>query len=223
MKQTLLVGLVAGLAFANFASAQFLGNLPSDPNAATVFNGSSVSNVEARSKAVGFTTPAGVPYELEDVTLLLSDVTSLSPSIPHVAIWSSSSSDGTLGVPETQLFVLDNPALSPDNFPVGVSNFFTFTAGTPFELLPDTSYFLLVNGAIGNQTFFWNAENPAVTPTGPATFDGYRFGISATPPTADSSVFNSFAINATAIPEPATLSTLAIGTLLLGRTRRPRH
>jgi hypothetical protein len=80
---------------------------------------------------------------------------------------------------------------------------------------------VLINGAAGNTgQFYWLTESPAVEPTGAATFVGYRFSSTTTPPAGSSSVFNAFAVSATLVPTPASIALLGLGGLVAMRRRR---
>ncbi len=197
------------------ASAEvIIGNLPNSPSDTGL--GTIITGAETRSKAVGFSTPAGTPYELLSATFVMTfEGDSAEPgATPQVALWSDAG-----GNPGAQLAVLTNPGS------LGTKDFYTFTAAAPIALDPSTTYWMLVNGAPTNtdpatDAFYWNSVSPSVTPAGVAGFDGYRFSSTATPPTGSSSVFNNFEIEARLVPAPASLAMLGFIGAAGARRRR---
>ncbi len=207
--------LFCGLAISvdSAVAVELTGNLPADP--ATTGLGTIITGAETRSKAVGFTTPAGTPYELNSATFVMQFIGDAAEpgAIPQVALWSDAA-----GNPGSQLSVLTNPGV------LGAKDFYTFTAASPIPLLASTSYWMLVNGSPSNtdptmDAFYWNAESPSIPHSGVAAFLGYRFSGTTTPPTSNSSVFNNVSVNATLVPEPSTLVTLLFGLAIFGARR----
>ncbi len=193
-----------------------IGNLPTDFS--NVGLGTIITGAEGRSKAMGFTTPTGSAYVLDSATFIMQFTGDAAEpgAIPQVSIW-----DDAGGNPGTQLDVLTNPGS------LGALGLYTFTASSGILLSPDTTYWILVNGAPTNtdpaaDAFYWNAATPSITPNGLASFVGYRFSATSTPPTGNSTVFNNVQINASlAIPEPGSMVLLgmAAGVICLRRRR----
>jgi hypothetical protein len=79
------------------------------------------------------------------------------------------------------------------------------------------------NAATVNDSYFWAANNPNITPAGIATSAGYRFNNGPPPPSTASNSFNSYAVLATVgVPEPSTwaLTSLAVGFFSWAARRR---
>lgn len=170
---------------------------------------------DVRNKGMGFSMAAGSDYSLDFVTLRL-DITGTPGDVdPIVQIWSDVG-----GSPGAALTTLADPMFSA----TGINNY-AFTTTGPFTLLADTTYWLVVSGAVGTSGFDWKASSPAVTPTGIATHFGSKFDTNGPPPTNDSSILNSYSINATEIagvPVPGSVALLGIGLAGIGYRRRNR-
>ncbi|PZU97120.1 MAG: hypothetical protein DCE90_08280 [Pseudanabaena sp.] len=84
----------------------------------------------------------------------------------------------------------------------GAAGNFTFTPTSTFTFAADTRYWLLVDATAGS--YNWRANSPGVTPTGISgiTFNGGQLSTNNGTSYTSSAVFNSFDINATAIPVP---------------------
>jgi hypothetical protein len=203
--------ILGGSLMASTAGAiEIISNMPGNDGTSTFMNaplGGSNGGGVHDSKAAGFTIAAGTPYDLDFVTLRINyfDV----DSVPMVQIY-----DDVAGNPANLLHTLTAPAPV-----IGMSNVQFTSAG--FTLNASTTYWMVVwnNAAIAN-SFQWMASSPSVTPVGLATTAGYRFSNNGPPPTGSSSTFNSYSIDATPVPEPATFVALGLGALLLLGRRR---
>jgi len=200
--------VLAVVGVAATAQAQFIGNITGNPSTSL---GTIITGEQARSKAVGFTVPAGPGYSLDGVRMLLDFDSPTTPGgTPEVSIWSGAAA------PTSQLTSLT--PTTPVGSGVGV---FSFSPSSTFIMNGGETYWVLINGAAGNTgQFYWLTESPTVEPTGDATFVGYRFSSTTTPPTGTSSVFNAFSVSATLIPAPASLALLGLGGLVATRRRR---
>lgn len=167
---------------------------------------------DLRNKGMGFTMASGNDYSLDFVTLRL-DITGTPGDVdPIVQIWSNVG-----GSPGAALTTLSDPLISA----TGINNY-VFSATAPFTLLADTTYWLVVSGAVGASGFDWKASSPAVTPTGIATHFGAKFDTNGLPPTGNSSIINSYSINASEIagvPVPGSIALLGIGLAGFGYRR----
>lgn len=191
-------------------SVEIIGNLPGNDGTSTYLNapsGGANGGGVHDSKAAGFTMP-GTAYTLDSVTFRLNFFD--TASVPVIQIYSNSGTN-----PGSLLQTLTNPTLS-----VGTGNF-VFTSPSALTLAAGTTYWVVVwNNATGLNSFQWMASSPNQTPTGIATTAGYRFSNGGPPPTGSSSTFNSYAVNATPVPEPATVAILGLGAFALRRRRR---
>jgi hypothetical protein len=145
---TLTTSVRADIIISNFSAAIGVG---------TVFG----VNTTSQFKAFGFTM-GNVAYILDDVILSMT-FPNANP-VPVVSIWSGAST------PQTQLLVLDNPAV------MSGPGLYTFTAGTPLQLDPNTTYWLqLASNPVNGPGFGWDGTSPSTVPSGIATAVGYNF------------------------------------------------
>ena len=146
--------------------------------------------------------------------LRLRNLRIVSPiDIPLVQI----RNDGGINPGSTVLASFTNPT------PQGLGVFsYTFTPTGPFTFTAGTKYWLYVISTSGS--FDWRASSTNQTPTGIATSSGSRFSNNSGASFNNSSIFNSFQINATEItgpvartPEPSAIAALSLfGLGLLG-------
>jgi hypothetical protein len=179
-------------------------------------------------KAIGFTMGA-TPFQLDSVSLRLcfeeeganhcpGTFAGLNDAIPAVRLFSD-----VAGAPGAELLTFSNPV-----FAVGVGDYH-FLPPEQFTLMGGASYWLVVHSSNG-EAFAWEANDPATTPSGEfATHLGAlaRIDSAPTPPGSEdlTEVLNIYTLNGTAVPEPGTLSTVAIGIILMSvlRGSRPRE
>nr|WP_288001043.1 MULTISPECIES: choice-of-anchor R domain-containing protein [unclassified Microcystis] len=163
-------------------------------------------------KAIAFTLPAGNNYSLGNVILRLGDYESGDVPLVQIRNDVGGSDPGS-----TVLASFTNPT------PQGTGNFgYTFTPTSPFTFAAVTKYWLYVTSTIAD--FFWNASDPSRTPTGIATSSGSRVSNNSGASFTNSTLLNSFQINATEItgpvastPEPSAIAALSLfGLGLLG-------
>lgn len=192
-----IAALSSTLAFANSVEAiSLIGNYSST-------NDGTVTNIEggtgtSTQKALGFTLPTGADYQLNNIILRLQNYNTVSGDVALIQIYADAAKTSTspLGA-VLQSILFTNPTSSSD-----LINNFTFTPTSTFTFAANTRYWLLVDLTAGN--YDWRANSPAVTPTGISgiTFNGAQFSIDNGTSYTNSTLFNSFDINATAIPVP---------------------
>jgi hypothetical protein len=188
-----------------------ISNLPGNDQTSTFLNaptGGSNGGADYDSKAAGFALPAGPDYLLDSVELRL-EFFNLS-SVPVIEIY-----DDNGGAPSAPLTTLANPSFS-----VGTATY-AFTPSSPLTLTGGNTFWVVAsNAATVANSYRWLASSPAITPTGIATSAGYLFDYGPPPPSSPSSFKNSYAVNATMIPEPSTLALSVVGVIVLRIRRR---
>lgn len=204
----LLAGIVAATAS---QAVPIISNLPGNDATSTFMNaplGGSNGGGVHDSKAAGFTMPAGPAYNLDFVTVRINYFT--TASVPMVQLYGNVS-----GNPSGLLHTLVAPPVA-----VGMSNV-VFTPSSTVQLNASTTYWIVVwnNASVAN-SFQWMASSPSQAPTGLATNAGYRFSNGPPPPTGVSGTANSYSVNATVVPEPATFVVVCAGLLAVFRRKR---
>jgi len=174
-----------------------IGNLPEN-------NDDSSSAIRTTTvKALAFTLPSGNNYSLDNAILRLGDYEPGETPLVQIRNDVGGSDPGST--------VLAN-FTNPSSLGTGVFSY-TFTPTSPFTFTAGTKYWLYVTSTSGD--FAWRSSSPSITPTGIATSSGARAGIGGS--FGDSSILNSFEINATKVPEPGAIAALSLfGLGLLG-------
>nr|WP_287705527.1 MULTISPECIES: choice-of-anchor R domain-containing protein [unclassified Microcystis] len=183
-----------------------MGNLPQNNDD----GGSGISTNAV--KALAFTLPAGNNYSLENAILRLGNYDPGDVPVVQIRNDVGGSNPGS-----TVLASFTNPT----GLGAAISNY-TFTPTSPFTFAAGTKYWLYVTSTSGS--FNWRSSNPSITPTGIATSSGARVSNNSGGSFSNSSVLNSFRINATEItgpvastPEPSAIAALSLfGLGLLG-------
>jgi hypothetical protein len=197
------------LALQSASAVEIISNFPGNDATSTFMNaptGGANGGGVHDSKAAGFTMTG--EYTLDFVTLRINYFDTLS--VPMVQLYTGATS------PTVLVETLTAPVPV-----VGMSNVVFTSSGS--ALSNGTIYWVLVwNNAPTANSFQWMASSPSVTPTGSgATHFGYRFSNGPPPPVGTSTTFNTYSVNATAVPEPASFIALGLGgALLLLRRRR---
>jgi hypothetical protein len=189
-------------------SAVILGNLPQ-----TNDNNQTALPSTAFIKAFSFTMPLGDPFKLDSVVLRLTGYTT-PPDMPEVQIRNHT---GGVNPGSTVLASFTNPASQGS----GTFNY-TFTPTAPFVFHSSTSYWLWVAVSAGG--FDFESSSPAITPTGIATYNTFRFSndSGATFSTGAGTNINSFSINGSPVPEPSAIVLSGIGLAALAFAKRKK-
>ncbi len=199
--QLLLLGFTSTLAWevsiAPSSAVNFIGNLPPENDlSSTILSSASGSNV----KAVSFTYGSGPDYYLDDVILRLDDYDT-SDSFSVEIRDSAGVNPGST--------VLASLSLAPGETPQGSTNAdYRFISNSSFTFQPSHTYWLYLSIAAssGNSgSIIWRSSSPTEAPDGVAAFGGYKFSNNARVSFANSNVYNTFRVNATAVPEPLTI------------------
>jgi hypothetical protein len=194
---------------ANSVSAQvILGNYPPSNDTNTTAD---LTNL--RWKALSFSVPAGPNIPVGDLTVRLGDydVPADNPMFQIRDHTGSTTAPGT-----NVLFQWTTPA------PAGVAiQDYTFSAGSLFELVGGTSYWLVAVGPLGGNSD-WRGSSPAITPTGIATYGGQSlFTANGGTSWGASATINSFNM-VVGIPEPTSLVLAGFGVVGAWCVRRRR-
>lgn len=200
--------LLLALASSPAGAAVIIGNLPSNDGAAVI-------DLDVlKTKAMGFTM-GSQSYTLDSVSLRLRLIDYTGTA--SVQLWSNDGGNNP-GVP---LATLNNPVL-----PANGTGTYLFTPSSPFALSAGNTYWLVVstNSAASDPSELdWLASNPDTNPIGAAASHfGVRYDADGPPPTGSSSLRNSYQIDGTLVPEPASAALAAAGLLLLTSFRRLR-
>jgi hypothetical protein len=209
------VQLIGGIVFLFASQAQavaIIGNLPGNDGASTFINaasGGSGGGDGEDSKAGGFTMGSQA-FSLDSVDLRLNVAN--AGSNPLIQIFDSVSGD-----PTNLLQTLINPT-----FTLGANSTYTFSAASALTLAANTTYWIVAsNAASVADSYSWMASSPSSVPTGAyATNAGYRFSFLPPPPIGASGVLNSYQVNASSVPESATIALLGLGLVGLVLVRR---
>ena len=198
--QLLLLGLTStlawGVSIAPSSAVNFIGNLPSNDGSSTILSSASGTNI----KAASFTYGSGPEYYLDDVVLRLGNYDTTDSFTVEIR--------NSAGV-DPGSTVLASLSLAPGEIPQGSTNaYYRFISNSSFTFQPSNTYWLYLSIAAssGNSgSIIWRSSLPTTTPVGIAAFGGYRFSNNSGASFANSSLYNSFQVNATAVPEPLTI------------------
>jgi hypothetical protein len=216
--QLLLLGaasaFVWGVSVAPSYALNLIGNLPpTDDNSANTFSPTGGVSINA----VSFTLPTGTDYTLDNAVLRLG-------AYDGTEVFNVQIRNDTGGVNPGST-VLANFTL-PAAQGAGIFDY-TFNSPTAFTFTQNTKYWLYVDistGSGGSGSFDWLASSPNVTPTGVASFGAYRFSLNNGTSFVQNNTFNSFQVNATAVPWetdalPVIGSTVLFGLGLWGKRK----
>lgn len=207
-----LVLSVLLLASSPVGAVIILGNLPSNGD-----NGSNPLST-TNHKAISFNM-GSTDYVLDSIVLRLNrSAFAGGPTDPVVELRADS---GDPLIPGLTVLSPPNPLAPASGF-----NDEVFTPASTFTLLADTTYWLLVRSesSAADSRLLWTAsDTPGITPTGDGAILGnYRSSFDGGVNWNPSTFQNSFQINGTVVPEPATALMLALGLAGVGYVRTGR-
>ncbi|BDC48563.1 hypothetical protein F183_A08790 [Bryobacterales bacterium F-183] len=193
-------GTIACLLFlgsaANLKADTILGNLPvTNDSTPTVIGGQFV-------KAIGFTLSPGQNYNLTQLTLRLAGF-----SVGRVPVVTLRENVGGADPGANVLVQFSNPPAQGNDY----FNY-AFTPASPFTLLANTKYWLVVSESAG--TIAWSASIPSVTPSGVAVLNNNRLSTDGGLSYGDSARFNNFQLEGTPVVNPVPEASSAL--FLLG-------
>ena len=155
-------------------------------------------------------------YFLDSITLRLEFTSTWTNNAPILTLRAAGASATLTGS------ILET-LTAPGGYVTGAINNYTFTSPSNFELQANTLYYVHLAGTPGSAEtgMNWKASSPAVTPTGSgATHTSSLFSTNGGTTYTNSTILNTYEINATPVPEPATMAALGLGILFLKRRRR---
>lgn len=198
--QLLFLGLTSALAWgvsiAPSSAVNFIGNLPSNDGSGTILGSASGTDI----KAASFTYGSEPDYSLDDVILRLGNYDT-SDSFSVEIRNSAGANPGST--------VLASLSLAPGETLQGSTNtYYRFISNSSFTFEQNNTYWLYLSIAAssGNSgSIIWRSSLPTTAPVGIAAFGSYRFSNNSGSSFANSNLYNSFQVNATAVPEPLTI------------------
>jgi hypothetical protein len=205
--QILLLGALTTLTLGSIAAPShaisLIDNFPQT-------NDNRGSAIDTQSNtAVSFTTPAGdIRYRLDSVVLRLGGY-SRQGDTPVLTIRQG----GGLNPSTTVVANFTNPVGQ------GAPNrAYTFTPTTSFTFLANTRYWLYLSASAGSGNFTWRGSDDGATntPSGIATFGAYRQTINGGTSFSDGTNFNTFAVDATAVPWETSDAVLPLSIIGFG-------
>jgi hypothetical protein len=205
--QILLLGALTTLTLGSIAAPSYaisiIDNVPASND-----NLSSTISANANT-AVSFTIPAGnTDYILNSVVLRLG-LYAATGDTPVLTIRQGGRTNPSSNVVAN----FTNPAGQ------GAANrAYTFTPTTSFTFLANTRYWLYLSASAGSGNFNWRASDNAATntPSGIATFGAYRQTTNGGRNFSPGTNFNTFAVNATAVPWETSDAVLPLGIIGFG-------
>jgi hypothetical protein len=209
--QVLFLGALTTLTLGSIAAPShaisLIGNFPS-ANDTNSFQINSTRNI-----AVSFTIPAGnTTYILNSVDLRLG-VYAPTGDTPVLTIRQGNAPNNPSNPSSSVVANFTNPAGQGP-----ATSTYNFTPTTSFTFLANTQYWLYLSASAASGNFTWRGSNDAATntPSGIATFGAYRQTINGGTSFSNGSDFNSFAVNATAVPWETSDAVLPLSIIGFG-------
>lgn len=202
------VAAMAVAAAVPMASADvILGNYP------ITNDGTQTADVDnLRQKALRFTMPAGVDYNITSIVLRLGNYHATDVPILEIRDFNGTTTSPGAGVVGSFIAPLGGGAANAD---------YSFAPSGSITLLAGSSYWIVLRGDSAATSFDWKAASPGVTPTGIATFGpGNLFTSNGGTTWATSTTLTSFVINGTPVPAPGVLAMIGVAALVGSRRRR---
>ena len=200
-----LAGLLLLLGTAKPAAADLI--LSNGVDAPYLENGT-IFEDQSSLKGVGVGIPLGSDYFFDTFRVVLQGLTGSPQATGRIF-----SSDGT-DTPVAELQTLNTVVVVPGHA------MYDFISPVQLILESEKSYWFVISDGPAIGDFRWDRTDPVGIPTGIADFLGCTFSEDSGTHWRSSDVFNAFELNATVVPEPTTLSLLALGGLSLMRRRR---
>ena len=182
-----------------------IGNYPptNDTNTSADIN-------NLRMKALGFIMPSS-DYILDSVKIRLLFTAAGLAAVPVVNIRAA----GIATAPGAVLFSMSDPGGHTEG-----AGDYLFVAGSQFTLQANQKYWISVEGTTAQTGMSFRGSSPAITPTGLATHEGSLFTANAGTSWANSATLNTYEIQGTLVPEPATAAILGLGLAAAAIRRR---
>ena len=187
--------------------AILLGNFPTNGDSPTLSTTIGVGSTKAAVFTLGSTN-----YTIDNVVLRLENYNTIGGDFATLGFFLDNGSGTNVGAQVGNY--LTSPVSASDT-----AGFFTFVPGTAVNLTANTKYWLRLSS--GSGVFTWDTSNTNITPTGTgATLNSMQNSSDNGNNWTGTGNFNSFQINATPVPEPASVAILAAGGLVVVAQRR---
>jgi hypothetical protein len=212
LKHLLVVGLLAGTL--SSANAQSVLNNLTGAYAGGVTNLGVGTDGADRTKAVGMTIGAGLPFLFQSLQAIMSNP-GATAALSGGIFSDAGGNPGSLLAAFIPINVATGTSMTP----------FSLMTTSPFTMMPGVTYWFVLDGPATTNSLAWNSNtvNTAPTASGGVAFVGYRFSSNGGTTWASSTIFNAMQINAAPVPEPSTWMILGAGAGLFVAANRFRR